>query len=110
MTLKVGHRIILRDGCEWSVLAIDARRRIVRLGDQFDRPRQLRVIAFAEVREVAGWDRGDGTLEPLEGPVEPPGTPVVVPQTQAESSEASTGSSEAPFREPLENEEDGQHT
>lgn len=66
MTLQVGHRIILRDGKEWSVLDIDQRRRIVRLGDQFDHPRVLRVVGYAAVREIAGWDRGDGSVVPFE--------------------------------------------
>ncbi len=65
MTLQVGHRIILRDGKEWSVLDIDRRRRLVRLGDQFDHPRELRVVSYAAVREIAGWDRGDGRMEPI---------------------------------------------
>lgn len=65
MTLQVGHRIVLRDGREWSVLGINKKHRLVRLGDRFDRPKELRVVAFSEVREIVGWDSGDGSTVPI---------------------------------------------
>ncbi len=66
MTLQVGHRIVLRDGGEWSVLSVNATRRLVRLGDRLYRPQELRVVSFAEILEIAGWDRGDGTTERID--------------------------------------------
>jgi len=66
VTLQVGHRVVLRDGGEWSVLSVNLKHRLVRLGDRLYRPRELRVVSFAEILEIAGWDRGDGTTERID--------------------------------------------
>lgn len=65
VTLQVGHRVVLRDGGEWSILSVNRKHRLVRLGDRLYRPQELRVVSFAEIFEIAGWDRGDGTTSPI---------------------------------------------
>ncbi|NPV80726.1 MAG: hypothetical protein HPY52_10700 [Firmicutes bacterium] len=65
MSICTGHRVILRDGTEWSILDIDWKHKLVRLGDRLKRPRELRAVAFREIREIAGWDAGDGII-PIE--------------------------------------------
>lgn len=57
MSIRIGHKIALRDGSEWSILDIDWKNHLVRLGDNFRKPKRLRAVAFREIREILGWDK-----------------------------------------------------
>lgn len=65
MSLRTGHRIALRDGTQWSVLDVDWKHRLVRLGDNVERPHRLKAVSFREVREILGWDDGKSGIHPI---------------------------------------------
>lgn len=66
MTIKTGHRIRLRDGTDWTIISINRKHRIVRLGTRLDRPQEIIAVAFQEIMEIIGIDPGNGSVVEIE--------------------------------------------